>query len=961
MRRFARPLLSALALAFTLVLAPGFARAAENLAPELATPFADLTLAVGAASAPLDLSAHFRDPDVPGPAARITVRLGAETRHIDLALLSDEAPQTVANFLAYLDAGRYAANFFHRSVPGFIIQNGGFFFLNDTTFDAVPTFDPVVNEPGLSNTRGTVAMAKLGGDPDSATSQWFINLADNSANLDAQNGGFTVFARVLGDGMQVADAIAATPRYNASNVHPAWTDIPLTAAFLAREYFIETGIARIAPLSFTATSDDPALVSATLDANGVLSLVPAADRIGSTTVRITATDLEGATLQSSFTVTVTKAPQSITFAPPDDISFGAWLPLQRALSASASSELPVSFEIVSGHATLSGATLTFLKPGEVTVRATQTGDALHAPAPAVERSFTVHPFGDASISLHDTSRVFNGGIQVPGTNVTPWWASYTLTYDGSAQAPTNAGAYAVVATIDDPRVAATPAATATLTIARFPLTLTARGFMLHGSLVPPALELVAIPDVGQVHLPTDPVLRSAVTSGSAPGVYPITIDPIESANYDLTLLPGSFIVQALAATYEAVHPSFGLARVTVARNRRDFTGVLELVDEARPRAIRGVLELPSDLTEARATWTHPDPWRSHHRALQTLNITIRADSTTFTFLYPQSTSSDPSKTVTAARRGPPPGETVAAWAGAYGLHLDDLLPDHPATALPDPLGVGHAAARIDKAGKLSFRGRLPDARPLTAGVPVSDDRAYRLFLRPYGLRNGGYVFGHFFPVAHPTLAGLRSLEPYGLQDLLVWSPPQGPAAVYGGSYEEYGLQLNLAPWLPPLAAKRATATRPAQDAITLVQRIGLPPSPETGSAALGLEYYAPASAAFTQSQIELLPAALSLGSAGKTTAPEEDTSRFRLSITASTGAFSGSFVVTDTVAAPTSANPDRVRQVTRKIPFTGMLRQPHGPAPETGAVHGAGQFVVPALAGSSQTSPTTGEIRLVAP
>jgi cyclophilin family peptidyl-prolyl cis-trans isomerase len=127
----------------------------------------------------------------------------------DLELLEDTAPATVENFLNYVSDGDYVDMFFHRSVPGFVVQGGGF------TFDAaqgqpvpVPTDPPIANEFNVSNTRGTVAMARLGGQPDSATSQWFVNLVDNTA-LDGVDGGFTVFARVLGDGMAVVDAIAA--------------------------------------------------------------------------------------------------------------------------------------------------------------------------------------------------------------------------------------------------------------------------------------------------------------------------------------------------------------------------------------------------------------------------------------------------------------------------------------------------------------------------------------------------------------------------------------------------------------------------------------------------------------------------------------------------------------------------------------------------------------------------------
>lgn len=133
----------------------------------------------------------------------------------DVNLFDSSTPETVANFLSYVEAGSYNNSIVHRSVPDFVTQGGGFtYFVEDNTVDVTPAFDPVINEPVFSNVRGTIAMAKLGGDPDSATSQWFFNIEDNSANLDIQNGGFTVFGVVMAEGMEVVDAINALERYN---------------------------------------------------------------------------------------------------------------------------------------------------------------------------------------------------------------------------------------------------------------------------------------------------------------------------------------------------------------------------------------------------------------------------------------------------------------------------------------------------------------------------------------------------------------------------------------------------------------------------------------------------------------------------------------------------------------------------------------------------------------------------
>lgn len=159
------------------------------------------------------------------------VRLQTALGVIDIALYDTQAPLTVANFLNYANSGTYSNSFIHRSVPGFIIQGGGFTYQDAAGFKQITTGTPVKNEfsASRSNLRGTIAMAKLGGDPDSATSQWFINLADNAANLDNQNGGFTVFGRVMGNGMAVADAIASLQQVNASSLNGAFTNLPITS------------------------------------------------------------------------------------------------------------------------------------------------------------------------------------------------------------------------------------------------------------------------------------------------------------------------------------------------------------------------------------------------------------------------------------------------------------------------------------------------------------------------------------------------------------------------------------------------------------------------------------------------------------------------------------------------------------------------------------------------------------
>jgi len=123
-------------------------------------------------------------------------------------LFEKEAPESAANFLQYVEDGHYDGTIFHRVIPGFMIQGGGF----ASGMEQKDTRPPIRNEAtnGLENLRGTLAMARTS-DVHSATAQFFINLVDNDfLNHQPGNYGYAVFGRVIA-GMDVIDAIAAVP------------------------------------------------------------------------------------------------------------------------------------------------------------------------------------------------------------------------------------------------------------------------------------------------------------------------------------------------------------------------------------------------------------------------------------------------------------------------------------------------------------------------------------------------------------------------------------------------------------------------------------------------------------------------------------------------------------------------------------------------------------------------------
>ena len=157
------------------------------------------------------------------------VQVKVETNYGDIVLqmYHQNSPITTTNFLSYVDAGFYNSTIIHRVVNNFVVQGGGY----DIDGYFKTTLDPIINEAnnGLSNIRGTVAMARLN-DPDSANSQFFFNLVDNSfLDYSANSAGYAVFALVV-SGMEVVDAIGQVETTTMGN----FTDVPVQKVIVNR-------------------------------------------------------------------------------------------------------------------------------------------------------------------------------------------------------------------------------------------------------------------------------------------------------------------------------------------------------------------------------------------------------------------------------------------------------------------------------------------------------------------------------------------------------------------------------------------------------------------------------------------------------------------------------------------------------------------------------------------------------
>ena len=177
---------------------------------------------------------------LPALAANPQVEFDTTAGKIRVELFPDAAPKSVANFIEYVKAGHFDGTQFHRVIPGFMIQGGGF----TADFKQKPTKPPVVTEAevsskaGLLNVPGTLAMARTS-DPNSATAQFFINVADNKflnfRSPDPQGIGYTVFGKVV-SGMDVVDKIAKAPT-GAGGPFPK--DVPVEKVIITKAVVVD--------------------------------------------------------------------------------------------------------------------------------------------------------------------------------------------------------------------------------------------------------------------------------------------------------------------------------------------------------------------------------------------------------------------------------------------------------------------------------------------------------------------------------------------------------------------------------------------------------------------------------------------------------------------------------------------------------------------------------------------------
>lgn len=643
-----------------------------------------------------------------------------------------------------------------------------------------------------------------------------------------------------------------------------------------------------------------------------------------------------ADVEQSFDVvpgTPAKLSQTILFNPLPGRSVSQ--PLTFALNASSSSGLPLTYtftgpvtSIVNGIVTLSGAT------GTVAITAKQAGDANFLPAADVKQSFAVSAAA-TSLTLTNLVQTYDGtpkSIGVVGGSADTIF--YTVNKVKGTTPPTAAGSYPVEAVSGTGASAIKKAGT--LVINKAPLLVVAddkRKFI--GQINPPLTfaysGFLGSDNAGNA-LSKAPAVTTTATTTSTGGNYPIKPAGGTAANYNFIYVNGNMKIESWAGQYEtlltdATNGPTAKVEFTVSAGSRDLTGKITTSKSATVVSFKGPLGLDFGSEYAMAD-INATVGTGAAAVIYNVRIDIPLNSDfSATVTRQENSVTTTLGTIASGRKlqlynGTPP----VTYAGAYTLIF---APDTTANVLPKPTGSGFATAAIDAKGKMTFVGALPDGTKITTSLLPDAEAGYRLYLTPYTGRLNSYCAGWFEPDEHPdlALAGRGIITP-GDNLFLYWAKaapvPATKDTNYRGGIPESKCAITMDPWLPP-TTKAPIFTVPQR--LVLNTTGDIEPLFETAVSSLTPN----------------IPTLLRMDSKGAVSVnlpavTPANPSGYKFTVTPATGAFTGSFNLTD-------------GSTKRLVNFSGVMRQT--PLSETtGAVIGAGFGIVPQLTG--QSAGTTG-------
>jgi hypothetical protein len=773
---------------------------------------------------------------------------------------------------------------------------------------------------------------------------------------------------------------------NLTTVDSAPPLLPQTITFpaLADRSYGSTRAANFLTLAATADSglpvgyivtDGPATVSGdTLIITGVGTVTLTAFQPGNATY--------APATSTTRAFTVSPAAQTISFNPEPPTALSSVAPV--VLTAVSSSGLPVVFS-VAGPATVSGNTLTPNGSGSVTLSANQPGNTLFLAAPQLSRTITVtlppptlaqritfpqpapRTYGDAPFALAATTDAAGLAVRFTVVSTNP---AGIATLETDARTLTITGAGSIVLRADQPGDATRKPATAvtrTLLVTKKPLLVSGVPASRLVGLENPPLSLtytgfVRSDTFASLASATLPKATTKAAKTSAPGDYAITFKGGVDKNYTFTAGPvRNLTVIGFGGTYEALLEvggrfPVGKLTLTLPTNALTYSGTLTLAREARLITLASTSRSPgttafigsANLANAAATWTRTTNGFDE----LSLAVTISADGTLAGSLdrngEPFATLARGARLRTFAKGQTAPG------AGSNTLAL------HPAYNLfengPLPGGSGFATAAIaPTTGVLTLKGFVADGSPLTASLKPTVENTYLLWVNPYGTRADSFLAGALPLQPHPETTRFpgRAYIPREA-GLLTWQKdelPSNTAAAkldksYRTGFGPLGVEVSLDPWLPPSA--KSTATVPAG---TLAQRLRLSAN-ASSSGALSISHGS--EELDLGARETLLPFEATLSPTGVFTAVGGATTAWTIKITPATGAFTGSFTLSDQVS-PAPAKP-----IARKVDFSGILRQ----APANDSEVATGFFLVPGFPvpkGATPAEQPSGEIRFFLP